>query len=310
MPPVDSYLLYLSFLDSTGLVHWAAPAKYTAETPGIIARNMNRAEKICTRIPSIPRYNQVFAGISINHESSTLENSHVYLTVWEHNWKDYEDGYRKQQINTKLANLERALHTRIRNYNKGPEGYAAMLSKWAALAAEFPSFQVTNTISKQQCSLSEYWQDLITACVKKDAVLFLDSTVKKDLEELIEHVETYLPATAVYAKELYDLLRSGREKQTAFFGLGDLDLTASRYRIIHPSGDGKVDVEAANKIAMIDSAPSEKPVESRYPSKIAFLRAKLKWDMAVEYRKQEPAPLEPVQAASPGTSETVGGIEL
>jgi len=39
--------------------------------------------------------------------------------------------------------------------------------------------------------------------------------------------------------------------------------------------------------ALIDSAPEEKPRPEQYPTKFAYMRAKLRWDMAQKYGRTE-----------------------
>ncbi len=51
--------------------------------------------------------------------------------------------------------------------------------------------------------------------------------------------------------------------------------------------NGDESVEDAAKLALIDSAPKTKPIESNYPNKLAFLKAKMNWNLAEDYRKSD-----------------------
>jgi hypothetical protein len=77
-----------------------------------------------------------------------------------------------------------------------------------------------------------------------------------------------------------ELLRdSAAHKIKDSMDLGAIDLTGTTYHILNASAS----VEDANILAMIDSAPKEIPVVENYPSRIAFLRAKAKFELAKEY---------------------------
>ena len=70
-------------------------------------------------------------------------------------------------------------------------------------------------------------------------------------------------------------LRNGYAKQQSYLGLGDIDVSGG-YRIL----DAESSVQDANIIAMIDNAPTHEPSINEYPSKIAYLRAKMRWQLA------------------------------
>ncbi len=73
-----------------------------------------------------------------------------------------------------------------------------------------------------------------------------------------------------------NLLRSGRAKHSGFLGLTDLDSSSNTFQILNAEDS----VETANKLMMIQSAPTEEPKASQYATRIAYLRDKAKWDMA------------------------------
>jgi len=83
---------------------------------------------------------------------------------------------------------------------------------------------------------------------------------------------------------LFQLLRDGLQRKKNFLNLGDIDIgnpSATTFRIL----DADASIEDANKLALIDSAPTELPIESNYPTKLAYLRAKMKYDMAIKYKQ-------------------------
>jgi rubrerythrin len=275
---IDSYLLYLALFKSTEHVEFRRPAERTTSTASIIARNIKQLVGCVTTMNAHP--NMVCASFVITPDTKTLENSHIWIETWESNYADYNDNYKKQIIRTNLKRREEHLETLIKNANRSPERYARILSNWAAEAGEFPTFQVTNTFTGGQCTLSEYWQQIIQFCVMDSKIFQIP---KADIDELIEHVETYIPVGSIYQYSLIELLKTGKSKNSAFLGFGDIDITTSTYRIMD---DATPDVERANILAMIDSAPTKLPTPDQYPSKIAYLRAKFKYEAACRYNAE------------------------
>jgi hypothetical protein len=74
------------------------------------------------------------------------------------------------------------------------------------------------------------------------------------------------------------LLRSGRDKNKNFLGLGDWDISTSsiNYVIV----DGEDSVEAANFSLLQASAPTHEPSIMEYPSRFEYLKAKMKWELS------------------------------
>jgi 3-deoxy-D-manno-octulosonic-acid transferase len=67
-----------------------------------------------------------------------------------------------------------------------------------------------------------------------------------------------------------------------------MDLTRGKYQILGADDT----TETANIKAMIDSAPETEPTLAQYPNKLAFLKAKLRWQMAKKYSGSQEIPNE------------------
>jgi hypothetical protein len=274
----DSYLLFLALLNSTELVEWRVPAVQTARTTSLIANNMESLAQIVGRINLIKHPAFVLSRIAITPESKSLDTVKYWIQNWEQAFVDFETGYRDAKKHDRLVVRESALQKLIKDPNKELRIIAKSLADWAADAGDFPVTTVLARDMKTPMSLSDYWKQIILACVNEEKIFNIR---KADLEELIEHCEENIEAGTIYHHALMTVLRGGLKKQINYLGLGDIDITSSTYRIL----DTDTSVENANKLALIDSAPKEKPVESAYPSRIAYLRARLKYDMAQEYMK-------------------------
>ena len=131
----------------------------------------------------------------------------------------------------------------------------------------------------------------------------------KDVQELLEHCEEYIDAGSIYAHHLFKILKEGMKKQQGFLGLGDFT-----FSIISED----TSAEQANRIAIIQNAPTEAPRRIDYPSQFAYLKAKLAFEMAQnsaaqivqeEYRKQEAQETQETQEETEEAQEDLQDLE-
>lgn len=271
---IDSYLLFLSYLNSTDLVEWRVPAQKHPQTALIIANNFEALVNVVERMNTIRNPNVNFSHISVGPETKTLQNVSYWIASWEETYDSYISGYASQKIQVELHDLEEKLEFLIKDVNRCEVKFASRLAEWADKAGNFPKFPVQVGLNTIPCN--EYWKQIIRKCVNAESVYLIPS---KDIQELLDHCEEYIDAGSIYAFNLFKIIRVGLSKQSNFLGLGDYNFT-----IINTEDS----VEKANKLAIIKSAPTEKPSRLQYPSSFSYLKAKLAWDMAQEdKRKQE-----------------------
>ena len=287
MSEVESYLYYLALLNSSNLVDFRNPAIRTGESNRIIASNMERLLALAELLYTIGT-NQAQTVIClprfvISNESGTsdLSATRDWLHIWKANYNDWRQNYKTSTTLEKLARYETILERNIKDRNKDLSKYISYLSNWASIAGDFPICSAgldKSILNGRAMSLADYWCYIIKACAKLESIWEIPA---EDIKELIEHCEENIDHGSIYAETLMTTLREGYSKKTAYINLGDIDIGASgvTFRIL----DADSSVEDANKIAMIDSAPLEKPVLKDYPNKLAYLRAKAKWDMKVAY---------------------------
>lgn len=270
----ESYLLFCALLNSTKQIRWFHSAIRHARTTQVVSGNLPRLAELINRISDIPDSRQsIFAAIAITAETADLNTANIWIDIWQDNLRDYHNGYRTYVASRKIANREEALQKLIKDSSKDLSRYARLLAKWASEAGDFPVFTVTSPISEREITCSEYWQEIIICLAKRERAYLIP---KADIEELVDHVtETIQPGT-IYQHTLSTLLKDGHKIIKDYFGFGELDISRT-FKLITED----TTVEDANKQAMIDSAPVSFPVESNYPSRLAFLRAKAKWDMAI-----------------------------
>ena len=105
--------------------------------------------------------------------------------------------------------------------------------------------------------------------------MFASHQILADIDELLEHCETNISVGSIQSHLLFKILRDTKEKKKNFLGLGDVDITKSTY-VILTSEDS---TESANLSAMIQAAPTEEPLRESYPTKFAYMKAKMRWDL-------------------------------
>lgn len=284
---VETYLLYLALLKSTELVDFRIPAIRTSLTDSIVASNMESLIDIVEIIVStgidkaknrllMPRY-------VISTDTNNLSNTKYWISNWVSCYKEYIDGYKMSTALEKISAKESALQVLIKDRSKDVSSYAKQLASWASLAGGFKiddCIVADGSNNDRPILLSVYWERIIITCCKKSNIFEIHDA---DLAELIEHCESNIDliSSGIIGHTLMAVLRSAAKTKENYFSLGDLDIgdKGTVYKIL----DADANVEDANKIVLIDSAPLYEPKENEYPSKLHYLKARVKWDMAQRY---------------------------
>lgn len=278
LTPTDSYLMFLAILNSSELVEFRMPVFRTHETDSIVAQNMESLVRTIIKLNTVTNPSVIFPRYAVTPDTKTLSNVKYWIENWASSYKDFIDGYRKESASARLISREAALERMIKNPHLPISAYASKIADWAAVAGDFPHFNVTSPFSKLPVKLSDYWKDIIIRCTKEESVY---AVPQADIEELLEHCETNISIGTIYSNALFTVLRKAVEKQRNFLGLGDMDLSKGKYQFLTESDT----VESANIKALIDSAPEEEPTASQYPTKFAYIKAKMRWQLAQEAKR-------------------------
>jgi len=276
LTPVDSYLLFLATLKSTQLVDFRVASAYLPATNSIVAQNMEALARIAVRLNTAqdPR---IFPHYVVSPDTKDLANVQYWIENWEESFAAFQAGKLRDIEGRdewkRLAHREAALERLIKNPHRSISSYARQIADWATLAGSFPEFSLVNHFTGQPSSCAQYWEDLIIKCASESSLF---SIRRADLIELLEHCEDHIPIGSIYSNALFTLLRKAVERQRNFIGLGDLDIRASTYAFIQSDST----VEQANLDAMIQAAPDHLPEREEYPTLLAYLRAKLRYEMA------------------------------
>ena len=284
----ENYLLYLALFNSTDLMDFRVPAIQTADTASIIAQNMAPLARIVEMIYSSgsTKITEILhlPSFVISPDTKDLSSSPDWITIWNNCYKDYQEHYATATALEKLERQETVLERYIRDHTKDISQYANRLANWAYDAGKFEQeagYVVLNEHNQPEI-MASYWKRIIVACAKTESIWGIPDV---DLTDLIEHCEEHIYHGSIYAHTLMSLLRAGAERKKNFLDIGDIDIGqhGTSFRIL----DADASVEDANKLALIDSAPMEAPIEKNYPNKLAFIKAKLNYQMAQDYKNSQ-----------------------
>ena len=284
LSPTESYLLYLALLNSTELIVWRTPAIYGEKTPAVIANNMEYLIHIIGKIDLISHPSFALPSFAISYDTAELTNSYHWIQAWITNYNDWYEGYKTASRNESLKHAIESRETALEKLIKSPQSnqlkLAKLISDWAETAGAFPKSATLHPITNRYVPLSEYWKQIIIACINEDKIWYFPEA---DILELIDHCEDNIAHGSIYAYQLMSTLKTGIKNQNNYLGYGDTDLMGetTQFRILDPSAS----VEDVNKIAIIQSAPEFEPNQGQYKSKFEYIKAKLKWEMAQKYKK-------------------------
>lgn len=285
----DSYLYYLALFNSTELVHFRSPAIQTAHTSSIVAKGIETLHELVGMINAIG-YEKVkgilhLPQFVISNETKDLSSSGMWLKLWEEAMEEYERGYVKADAQEKKKRRAEVLEKYIRDKSKDISQYSVQLAEWAAFAGnlyvEHDYYIADGTNNDAPILLHDYWKNIIKRCAKGDGLFDIP---EYDLDDMINYFEGCIDDFDLCSHTLLNLLRTSLDRKRNYLEFRDVDLNPDgmMFRILDPESN----VADANMLAIIDSAPKYPPVRSNYPSNIAFLRAKMNYQMATEYNAE------------------------
>jgi hypothetical protein len=271
---IDSYLLFLALLASSERVQFRVPVFRNEHTDSIVASEMEYLLKTVIKINSVVHPSLIFPHFALTPDTRYLSNVHHWIEIWDDAYKSFASGKVREYDDRKLIQRENALQRMIKNPHKSIASYAAQLAEWASIAGEFPTSTTPHPETDLPISISDYWKLIISRAARQEFFSY-SKIVEQDLQELIDHCEDKIPAGSIYSNALFSLLYDARAKAKDFLSLGAVDVSKG-YKFLEED----TSVEAANMKNLIDSAPQTEPSPSQYPTKFAYIRAKLQWDMA------------------------------
>lgn len=274
----ETYLYFLSLLDSSGLLIWRKHATLNDDTFALATAHM---EKLLLVIERMTRVNQVtFARLpqyTITEETCLLESIPHYLDSWNDAIDEAINGYKSVGEIYAEQEQENSISRLIKSpYRTNDRELAGKIAKWADNAGKFPKF-LTEAPNGKKIPLNELWKEIIKACVDDDRIHHIPRT---DLEELIEHVIDHIPQGTIHAQKLLQFLRTALNKKADMISLGfgseNLAGKTTSFTII------RKETERAGALlnTLISQAPTKEPKRGEFDSLADFLKAKAKWNLA------------------------------
>lgn len=274
LSPSEEYLLFLAYLNGSELVEFRVPAKYTENTQALIAKNFDKLVQVITNIQTIHNPKFSLAKIAITPATSTLDNVHHWIENWESSYNQFLKGQDDRKLIDNLQVLEAKLQRLTNAQTATMQGkYNTTLAEWAAKAFKFPEFLIDD--NGRLITLANYWKLIIKCCQNQDKIFQFP---REDIEELRNHIIEYIDCVPKWGIDLLGIVEDGIELHKNFLGLGDIDLARSSttYTMLT-----EIDtVQTANLQAIIQSAPKQEPIESEYPTRFSYLKAKMNWNLA------------------------------
>lgn len=275
----EKQLLFLSLLKSTELVIFDAPATPAAPT---VEQNIESLVKLSSWIQALKNPAVLLPTFRITKESSDLGNVHFWLQAWWNAKEAFEAGYRQQAILRDKSRLEYFLDSKIKRIEAGlaneTPAYLKILAAWADLAASFPRFAIEHPLTGDTVAINEYWKELIQAPESR-----WYSYPLIDWKELEDHIIDNIDdlsttfAITIIRKCKQIINRTGK----------DMGLELVEQLVNPDTGERSYSVKSILEkdeqemvAAIAATAPTSEPKQQDYPTKVAFLRAKIAWNFA------------------------------
>lgn len=265
----ESYLLFLSLLHSTDHIVFSHtilldPANIT--TIKIISENIVKLVRVIWQTDLIvhPSFKQ--PSYIIRAETARLEQIASWIESWKQNLNEFHLNQACIKDQENLVKLENKL-TYYTNRGIEDTSLARIVAKWADVVGAFPA------------NKSEEYKKVIINCFNEKAMF---NTSKALILEVIKYCEDNILADSSHFHRLLSTLRTGYNNHNSYL---DLDYSLSEIALEFKNKDFTLcvndsDLESSKLIASAKKAPPKKPVESEYPTKSEYLRAKLSYRLA------------------------------
>ena len=266
----EKKLLFIALLKSTGLVEFRVPAEPTKQVVErymeLLMKSVLWKEEMLNIVP-LPK-------LAITHETKQLTTIGHWLGAWNDARRDWETQgavwRAKERLRLREAALSKLIKSSMRTKTQDTI-LSKQLASWALEASAAPSY------------ITDYWTTLLL--LKDNFEIFQANA--KDLDELRCWMEDNIDVGTIYGHHLmryiYTVVEKNRRGLEYGIGLMDQDDKEDNdgkpYTIIDDS------IETYNRQVAAAMAPAEEPHQKDYDSKVEFLRAKARWNIAQQQLK-------------------------
>lgn len=268
-------LLFLSLLNTTDLIEWRSVA---LPSDSIVQNNMEPLAKFVGWMIGLQNPTVIFSRIAITPENRYCENAKYWIEAWQQEKRNFDEGYRDSSLASKQMRREEALERLIKNHSLKTEDYARLLAIWAWEACNVPT------------ALREVYTDIFTT---KNIKVYEIKTV--DLEDMLNYMEDALDAGSIFAhaafKHVRLLLAKNRAGLAYGLGMQDGEFDDLSFEVLRDTPFTIVEdsIGEHNMQQVAIQAPAEEPILEKYPTKLAFLRAKAAWNLMQSQRSRSAA---------------------
>lgn len=290
---VDSYLLFLAFLHSSGQITWKCPAAKdpnSASTRRMIENNISQLVSVLEKTSCIRWQGFTQPSFSVTYDNAQLDQIPNWIEAWKANLEQFGSKRADTRTLEALNKIENKLSYLILS-GEDPRNFSAVIAEWADRVSEFPAEH------------REDWKRHIRSCFNTTKMF---ATPLADLKAIKEHCECNIEAGSIHFHTLCKVLREGIGRHVNYLGGSSLALG---YTLL-PLDSTKNDAELESLAAKAGDKP---PVEGEYSSKLDYLRAKTRYQTALRLRAI-PAELEVTSSTSNNitaiTAITAKGKEL
>lgn len=292
----ESRLLFLSLLNSTGMVEFNTVAK---PSDGIIETNMEPLLKLInwhSKLSSARGF--ILPRFSITPYNADLSEIYHWIESWNDIKEEWKTAYRASKLRAALEEQEEVLHRLINSHTRTIQSYSSRLAEWAITATRSVD-PTANEIDQEN-----RWRTLF-AMKNADDICAADHDDLLDLYEYMESnldhysSQTYAQVVMKHLRTLLTVNEGGIEKLLGIsddFILEDFDLEAAlarraKYRFIDPDDQAATQesaIEKHNKAVIAASAPSARPIRGNYGNAIAYYKAMAAWNIASRLTPTQP----------------------
>lgn len=256
----DSYLLFLAFMHSSDQVIWKHPVTLVAVSPAtaqLVENNIAQLLSVLQQSAVIVHPSFIQPNFVVSYENSDLSQITSWIEAWKSNIEYFKSGLASMKEQEELQALENKLEEHILSGSPA-KTYSTAIANWACRAADFPPAK------------AEAYKAIIRTCYSP---LKMFNTELAAIKEVEEFCHCNIEPGSIHFHELCKILEAGRSNHIDY--LGDFTLLPTI------TDDSELPAIVTKNIIdkLTDNAPTSKPVESDYPSSLAFLKAKLAYRM-------------------------------
>lgn len=276
--PVDSYLLFMAFLHSSGKIQWDHPAAVTpndARVKKLVANNIAQLVRVLEKSAVIrhPGFKQ--PGFKMTYHTADLSYIGNWIKAWEDNIEFFNRTRADIRTRQSLLEIESKLSYLILSGEK-PEKFAHVIANWASEAAGFPAHK------------DEEWRKVIRSCFN---ITKMFNTPLSLLKEIKDYCECNIEAGSIHFHTLCEVLKEGISRHVDYLGGSSLALG---YTILPTLSTGSAlgdrALEQKNKAELLTIAATAgefPPVRTDYPNELAFIKARLAYRVAKNVAKRD-----------------------